>query len=116
VTESWPRLLSALPRSRLGESDTDLTGEFMLGCISFIIGFVTEKAWGLNLNKLMADVSLVFVLLPFLYLAVVAPFMPLVRFIDLWTAYLVSFFEGLPAMLIGDVGGTVAAAALRGLD
>ncbi len=75
----------------------------------FIVGFLTQRVLRLNVRKVVSDIAAVVVLLPFMFLALVAPTLSSENFIELWTGYFVAFLQGVPAAILGDLGGSLAA-------
>ncbi len=68
------------------------------GLGSEILGFATYSIWKVNVVTLAGDLVIL-----------IAPFLSISQSVTATTDWLVAYFQGLPASIIGDIGGTVAA-------
>ncbi len=79
------------------------------GLGSEILGFATYSIWKVNVVTLAGDLATVLLVLPLVYVILIAPFLSISQSVTATTDWLVAYFQGLPASIIGDIGGTVAA-------
>jgi hypothetical protein len=89
---------------------TDPLQILVFGFGSEILGFVTFSIWKINLITLVGGIGTILLILPLGYIILMAPIHSLSQSIAYTTDWLVSYFQGLPASIIGDVGGMFAAA------
>ena len=82
------------------------------GGVSEFVGFVTFATLKVNVEKLIADASVILLFLPLFVILVLIPSETATQAITATTNWFVSYFQGLPASITGDLGGSIAAAIL----
>mgnify|MGYP001097660012 CR=1 FL=1 len=87
----------------------DPVASLVWGFVSVVVGFIAQKTWGFDFKKILSDATTILMIVPLIYLALMALLMPFEEFVSLWSTYLVNFFENLPVAMLGDLGGTMAA-------
>jgi hypothetical protein len=91
---------------------TDLLQALLFGGGSYVVGFTTYSLWKLDVNKVAADIGVVFLFLPLFIIVATAPYSSPSQNITAATNWLVAYVQGLPASILGDIGGSAAAALL----
>jgi len=86
----------------------------VFGFGSEILGVVTYSLFKVNVAAATGTLATVFLFLPVIYIALVAPSQSTSQSIISITNWLVTFLQGLPASILGDIGGTIAAAIMTG--
>jgi len=91
-------------------SDPALFLVFGLG--SEILGFATYSRWRVNVATIAGDLSGILLLLPLIYVALTIPNQLASQSVAATTNWLATYFQGLPASVVGDLGGTLAAVVM----
>lgn len=82
------------------------------GGVSEFVGFLTFATLKVDVKKLIADASVILLFLPLFVILVLIPSETTAQAINATTNWFVSYFQGLPTSIMGDFGGSVAAAIL----
>jgi hypothetical protein len=81
----------------------------IFGFGSEIVGIVTYSVWKVNVITAAGDLSGVLLVLPLIYVVLMIPDQSTSQSVTATTNWLVAYFQGLPASVMGDIGGTLAA-------
>ena len=93
----------------------DLGMQLILLIIFGIVGFITDKIWGINPYKIFSDISAALLLLSFMFFIFPAMTNPNPDVITKSIESLLTFFvESLPSIIIGDVAGTFVSRITEG--
>lgn len=82
------------------------------GGASEFVGFVTFATLKVDVKKLIADASVILLFLPLFVILVLLPSETTTQAVNATTNWLVSYIQGVPASIMGDLGGSAAAAIL----
>lgn len=85
---------------------------FLFGGGSYLVGFVTYTLWQLDVNKVAADIAIIFLFLLLIVIVATSPLSNPSQTINAATNWLVTYLQGLPASILGDISGSIAAALL----
>ena len=96
----------------IGQIVSDPLQALYYGAGSEILGFVTYSLWKVNVNKIAGDLAVIVLFLPAFAIVVLIPFETTTQSVDATTSWLVSMFQGIPASILGDIGGSIASAVL----
>jgi hypothetical protein len=91
---------------------SDPTQALYFGGVSEFVGFVTFAALKVDVKKLIADASVILLFLPLFVILVLLPSETTAQAVNATTNWFVSYIQGVPASIMGDLGGSVAAAIL----
>lgn len=85
---------------------------FLFSVVSYFVGFTTYAVWKLNVSKAAADMSAIFLFLPLIVIVATVPLSSPSQTITATTNWLVTYIQGLPVSILGDIGGSIAAVVL----
>jgi hypothetical protein len=96
----------------VGQIVTDPLQALYYGFGSEILGFVTYSIWKINVNKIAGDLSVILLFLPVFCILILIPYESTTQSVNATTDWFVSTIQGIPASILGDIGGSMAAAIL----
>jgi hypothetical protein len=80
--------------------------------MSEFLGLVTYSIWKLNVAKIAGDLSVILLFLPAFGILILISYESSTQSINATTNWFVSVIQGIPASILGDIGGSIAAAIL----
>jgi hypothetical protein len=91
---------------------TDPTQILVFGFGSEILGVITYALFRTNVAAAAGTLGTVLLFLPAIYIALMSPYQTTSQSVVSITNWFVAFIQGLPASIIGDIGGMIASAIM----
>lgn len=90
----------------------ELLGQFILGVIAALLGYVIHRSFGFNITGFFSVIPIIYLLVPILLLTIATPHMSTFAIIDSLNIYMQNFAQVLPSLVFGHLGGALVCIAL----